>query len=43
MYATVFDIPGYWEMDDYGTAIEVMSYYGSVYFNSLQSWHQYHC
>lgn len=36
MYATTFDIPGYWEMDDYENTVAIHHCYGSVYFYSLQ-------
>ena len=43
-YNTVFDIsPGYWEMDNYGTAVLVTYCYGSVYFYEFQPWFEYHC
>ena len=43
MYITVFDTPGYWEMDNYGTAIKIQCCFEAAYFYSFQPWHQYHC
>ena len=31
-YNTTFDIPGSYQMDDYGTAVEIPYNYGAVYF-----------
>lgn len=42
MYETIFDIPGYWEMNDYGDAVAITHSYGAIYFYSLQPWYQYH-
>lgn len=43
MYETIFDTPGYWEMDDYGTAVETSYCFAATYFYMLQPGYRYHC
>ena len=32
LYNTIYDIPGCYLIDDYGTAVEIPYSYGAVYF-----------
>lgn len=43
MYETVFDIPGAWQMDDYGDAVRIIYCYETVHFFYLQPNWTYHC
>jgi hypothetical protein len=43
MIESVFDIPGCWVMDDYGTMQRIEFWYGPCHFHSLQPNWRYHC